>query len=72
MSIPILFLILCAVAIGATSFNKLCSNMIVGFSVARYLMYFTVNGIVACIFFAIFGALYRFQYFLQVFPHAAE
>ena len=55
MNLPLLFALLCCTGLGATSFNKLCSNIVVGFSGARYMMFFTVNGIVACIFFLFSG-----------------
>lgn len=51
MDVPLLLLLSALVSLGARAFSKLCSNMIVGHSVARYTLYCAVTGVVACIFF---------------------
>ncbi len=53
MGIPILLLLSALASLGARTFSKLCSNIIVGYSKARYMLFYAVNGIVSCIFFLI-------------------
>ena len=53
MNVPLLLFLSALASLGARAFSKLCSDMVVGHSKARYTLFYAVNGIVACLFFLI-------------------
>lgn len=55
MNVAILFFFSALAALGGKIFAKLCSNHVVGSSVAKYTLFLSVNGAVACLFFWISG-----------------
>ena len=55
MSIPFLFLLTAIVGLGSKVFSKLCSNILIQNSVAKYSLVLIINSFVACLFFGIFG-----------------
>ncbi|MBQ3016821.1 MAG: hypothetical protein IJD79_08590 [Clostridia bacterium] len=55
MDVTLLFMITSLISLGIKVFSKLSSNIVAGGTKTKYMMYFTVNGVVACIFFLISG-----------------
>ena len=55
MNIIIFVALIFVSSIGSKIFGKLCSNLVIGGSVASYALYFMFNGTVACIFFFVSG-----------------
>ena len=55
MDVTLLFLISSLAALSGRVFSKLSSNIVAGTSRAKYALYFTVNGAVACLFFLLSG-----------------
>ena len=53
MSVPILLLLSAVVSLAARAFSKLCSNMVVGSSTAKYMLFYIINGGVSCVFFLV-------------------
>jgi len=53
MNVVILVALIFVSYVGSKIFGKLCSDIIIGGSVASYALYFLFNGVVACIFFFI-------------------
>lgn len=54
-SIVLLFVISSLAALGGKLLSKLCSDNVVGGSTSAYTLFLTVNGLVACFFFWLFG-----------------
>ena len=55
MNVTLLFLFSSLAALSGRVFAKLSSNIVAGTSRAKYALYFTVNGTVACLFFLLSG-----------------